>query len=68
MGNLIKPCPFCGSNNTEHDYGGVIEIHGHDYQSVWIECLDCNARIEGDTCDGIELNRSVVERWNSRST
>lgn len=62
----IKPCPFCGSNNIEYDFGGVVESYGHDYQSVWIECLECNARMDGETRDGIEINSPILKKWSQQ--
>lgn len=48
----LKPCPFCGSNETD-------PING---DRCWIACLTCWA--EGPSADTPE---DAAERWNNRS-
>lgn len=44
MSSELKPYPFCGSNNIEEDWGGVVQ-GSYDYQSGDITCLDCEGSV-----------------------
>ena len=63
-----KPCPKCGSDNIEVDAGGMAtSLKGIDYQSIWVECLDCEFDHEINVCDyPMEEHPSqlCIKQWN----
>ena len=67
----LKPCPFCGSENLEEDYGAVAELNP-DEQSGNVECLDCGAKGPYITVVGDEVYETgclpgkVREAWDKR--
>lgn len=53
MSEDLKPCPFCGSSDTnENDQGGI----------AWVGCNDCGT--EGPTTD---MLWEAIELWNRRN-
>ncbi len=65
----VKPCPRCGGENIEEDYGSLVtSLMGIDYQSGWIECHDCGYEF-GFSARGAEevdkLRETIYKGWNS---
>lgn len=52
MSEELKPCPFCGSNIIDLDYG---------YGEYYAQCADCKVIIYRTTSE------EVVDAWNERS-
>lgn len=55
MDEKLKPCPFCGSENTK--VREVFVMAGHFYS----ECADCG--ISTLMCS---TKKEVIEKWNRR--
>ena len=54
---MLKPCPFCGSNDIFFDY----EEDG----SCCIRCTDCGAQV-GHYRDYMSDNEDIAGLWNRR--
>lgn len=63
---MLKPCPFCGSTDLDHDSTGAAEIRGVTYQTEWIDCNNCGVSMIDEVVEGVRTN-NVVDKWNLRS-
>lgn len=64
MKSKLKPCPFCGSNNTQ-----LVVYTDEDLVKYYVQCFNCNARgsIAENTKDKLfDLCRANI-LWNRRT-
>ena len=69
MDKHLKPCPKCGSNNLDEDYGNVIE-GSYDMQYGGIECLGCGITLfietDGKSITTDNISNTLIDSWNER--
>ncbi|MEG0178047.1 MAG: Lar family restriction alleviation protein [Oscillospiraceae bacterium] len=59
----LKPCPFCGYPAEVH-----VERHGgKQYDYAYVECSNCNAKIQYEIDVEYSAFDRAVEEWNARS-
>ena len=58
MSDELKHCPFCGSDNLDHD----LRLDGKT-PDTYVLCKDCDGCMEGNQPD-----ENVKEKWNKRYT
>lgn len=60
MSDVLKPCPFCG---TQPEIGSL----GGDNENWCIWCPSCiQATVETDVYRGIETKEKCIDLWNTR--
>lgn len=62
---LLKPCPFCGSNNVEY-----FESQENDVKIPYICCLSCGIGFQigsfGMNVSDKKIKNKIIKKWNSR--
>lgn len=66
----FNPCPECGSVNLDIDSSSLTtSMLGNDFQSSWIECMDCGYEvcIDAENEETNTLGVDLINLWNNKN-